>query len=75
MAAREAAPLALRLLTALRPELDRVAEEALDELDNALGPEGVDRVRAASVAVGKVLDLLESRRAPGAAGPSRPRGR
>ena len=75
MAAREAAPLVLRLLTALRPELDEVAEDALDELDEALGPDGVDRVRAASVAVGKVLDLLEARRSTAAARGARPRGR
>lgn len=64
MAAREpVSPLVLRLLVAFRPELAEVAEETIDEAIGALGPDGIERIRAAGAAVGKVLNVIEARRA------------
>lgn len=60
---KPASPLMLRLLVAFRPELAEVAEEVMDEALGALGPDGIERIRAAGTAVGKVLDVIEARRA------------
>lgn len=62
MAAREAPPLVVRLLNALRPELDAAADKVLDEVDAAIGEEPLERARAAGVAVAKLVDLMKARR-------------
>jgi hypothetical protein len=63
VAAREPRPLVLRLVAAFRPELGQVTEEALEDAIGALGPDGIERIRAAGATLGKVLDVLEARRA------------
>ena len=72
MAARESPPILARLFTAFRPELEDAAEEVMEEVNAALGPDGIERIRAAGSAVGRVLDVLEARR--GQAGSGRKRG-
>ncbi len=62
MAARESTPLLARLFAAFRPELAEAAEEVVEEVNAALGRDGIERIRAAGTAVGKVLDVLEARR-------------
>jgi len=71
VAARESKPILARLFAAFRPELEDAAEEVMEEVNAALGPDGIERIRAAGTVVGKVLDVLEVRRDQSGAGRKR----
>ena len=58
MAAEKSPPLLARLLMAVRPELEDVAQAALGEIHDAVGPERIQRIRTAGSAAGKLLDLV-----------------
>jgi len=51
-------PLLARLLLAVKPELEDVAQATLGEIHDAVGPERIQRIRTAGSAAGKLLDLI-----------------
>ena len=60
MAADRSLPLLARLLRAVQPELEEVAQAALGEIHDAVGPERIQRIRTAGSAAGRLLDLIQT---------------